>query len=138
MSWFVYIHPVWQLIALSVGIKNLALGFNRAQAWTFPVRKHRILGLFFIILSAVGSFIGIQVNTVLGKSNSSITILGHRFIAYLIIGLAVLITISGFLRQAHWYRLRWLQTLHGWFGVLALGLFFAQLFLVIAKIIGWL
>ncbi|MBS4014873.1 MAG: hypothetical protein KGZ86_00305 [Candidatus Latescibacteria bacterium] len=137
MSWFVFIHPIWQLIALYFGIKTLAIGFGRAQTWTFPIRKHRVLGLFFITMSIVGSVIGGQVNLALAKISEPIVLPGHRLLAYLIIGFIILITISGFIRQAHSHRLRWLQALHGWFGVLALGLIFAQLFIVVAKLLNW-
>lgn len=137
MSWFVFIHPVWQITALVLGVKNLSIGFNRAKLWTFPTRKHRTLGLLFITLSVTGSIIGWQVNRTLFKIGQAIILPAHRLLAYFIIGFIILITISGFLRQAHWHRMRWLQALHGWFGILAAGLIFAQLFIVLSKFIGW-
>lgn len=137
MIWFAFIHPVWQITALVLGVRNLAIGFSRAKTWTFPTQKHRLLGLLFIILSFTGSIIGWQVNAALAKSNQALILSGHRFIAYLVIGLMILIAVSGFLRQSRSHRLRWLQALHGWFGVLVTGLVFAQLFIVLAKLIGW-
>jgi hypothetical protein len=137
MSWYIFIHPAWQLVTLYLGIKNLAHGLNRAQTWTFSIRKHSERGFIFSTMIVIGALIGWQTNLVLRNRSHPIYLSGHRLITFIIIILVALIVISGLIKRKHWYRLRWLQFLHSWFGILAIGLMFAQLFIVIAKIIGW-
>lgn len=137
MSWYAFIHPIWQLIALYLGVKNLALGFNRAQTWTFSIRKHTKQGFVFIVLTVVGAVIGKQTNQTLRNLGNPISLSGHLFITYIIIAFLILIVISGLIKRKRWYRLRWLQFLHAWFGLLAVGLMFAQLFIALTKLIGW-
>jgi hypothetical protein len=134
MSWYIFIHPLWQLFVLYLGVKNLAQGFGRTQRWTFSIDKHSTQGFVFSILAIIGAIIGWQVNLTL---QNPIYLSGHRFIAFIIIVLLVLIVISGLIRRRRWHRLRWLQFLHPWFGFLAVGLMFAQLFIVVTKILGW-
>lgn len=138
MRWFALIHLLWMIVALFLGIKNLSIGFNRAKTWTFPARKHRFLGLLFITIGVAGNIIAWQTYATMHKIDQNFHLPGFNFIAWLVIGFLILITLSGFLRQVRWHNFRWLQSLHGWFGVLATGLFFAQLFIVIAKYLGWL
>lgn len=135
--WYTFIHPIWQLIALYLGIKNLSIGFNKSQSWTFPMRTHRKIGFIFVIMTAIGAVIGRQVNLLLAHRGKFIHISGHRLLANSIIVLLILIVISGLIKQRHTFRLRWLQFLHPWFGFLAMGLMFAQLFLTLSKLIGW-
>ena len=137
MSWYAFIHPIWQLIALYLGVKNLALGFNRAQTWTFSIRKHTKQGFIFIVLTVVGAIIGAQTSKTLSNHGSPISLSGHRLITFIIIAFLILIVISGLIKRKRWYRLRWLQFLHAWFGLLTVGLMFAQLFIALTKLIGW-
>jgi hypothetical protein len=129
MTWHIFIHPIWMLIALYLGIRNLAIGFNKSESWTFPIRSHRQVGFAYTIMVATGAFIGWYVNSILFVRGNAIRISGHNLLMIIILSLAGLIIISGLIRQKHTYRLRWLQGLHPWFGVLAVGLMFAQLFL---------
>jgi hypothetical protein len=137
MPWYIFIHPIWQLIALYLGVKNLSVGFNKSRSWTFPLRSHRNNGLSFIIMTSSGAIVGWIINSILARYYNPLHIIGHRIITYVMLILLILITISGFMKQKHAPRLSLLQFLHPWFGVLATGLIFAQLFLAVTKIFNW-
>jgi hypothetical protein len=137
MPWYLFIHPVWQLVVLYLGIKTLAIGFSKSQTWTFPIRVHRRQGIAFITFGALGAVIGFVSSHIYRSQGHTLRIGGHRFIAFLIIGFLFLIALSGLSKVKHWHRIQWLQALHPWFGVLTMGLIFAQLFIVVMKIIGW-
>ncbi|MEO0092509.1 MAG: hypothetical protein ABIK61_07355 [candidate division WOR-3 bacterium] len=137
MPWYAFIHPVWQLVGLILGIRNLSIGFTKTESWAFPVREHRKLGLLFYIFIFSGGLIGWQANSVMRNQGINFYLSGHRGLAITIIILASLSIISGFLRQAHSKYLQWFQFLHPWLAVMAVSMIFAQLFIVIFKFIGW-
>ncbi len=135
MNWYLYIHPLIQVSALIIGITNLRIGFNLSKTWTFPIRKHRALGLIFFVLLLSGTIIGWQVNRALNNIGMAFHIAGHRFIALLIIILLFLIMISGFMSQKYQYRIQWLGVLHSGLSILLLGLISAQLFGFLLKVL---
>jgi hypothetical protein len=137
MALYIIFHHILQLVAIYYGLKNLSLGFNRAQSWTFSVRKHNQIGYTFIIITAVGLIIGYITDLILRSHGHPIYIAGHKLISILILIFIILITISGIIKTKHTSRLQWLQFLHPWIGLLTIGLMFAQIFLVLAKLIGW-
>jgi hypothetical protein len=134
MVWYIFIHPAIQLSVLILGIINLNEGFNQKKRWTFSVHKHGNRGFIFAILAVIGAIVGWLVNQSL---ENPIQISGHRLIAFIIFIFLILVTLSGLLKRKHSYRMRWLQFLHPWFGFITIGLIFAQLFVVMTKIIGW-
>ncbi|MCX7784826.1 MAG: hypothetical protein N2201_01145 [candidate division WOR-3 bacterium] len=137
MPWYAFIHPLWQLFGLFLGIKNLSTGFTKTESWTFPLRQHRRLGLLFYIFILSGGLIGWQTNAVMRSQGINFRLSGHPGLAITIIILASLTILSGLLRQSHSKYLQWFQFLHPWLGVIAVSTIFAQLFLVIFKFIGW-
>ncbi|MEO0083794.1 MAG: hypothetical protein ABIK33_05385 [candidate division WOR-3 bacterium] len=137
MPWYIFIHPVWQLVALYLGIKNLYQGFNRESSLVFSLRKHINTGLVFIVLTALGYLIGHQSSKALKELNIIFVIKGHRFLANLTLIFLGLILLSGLLTRKDWRHFKWLHFLHPWFSLLTVGIIFAQLFLTISKFVGW-
>ncbi|MCX8014642.1 MAG: hypothetical protein N2748_01355 [candidate division WOR-3 bacterium] len=137
MPWYIFIHPLWQLVALYFGVKNLYQGFNRDTSLVFSIRKHINAGLVFITITILGYLIGHQSSKALRDLNIIFVIKGHRLLANITLILLALILLSGFLRKKEWRYLKWLQFLHPWFGLLTVGIIFAQLFLAISKFVGW-
>jgi hypothetical protein len=137
MTSYIIFHHILPLVAIYYGIKNLSLGFNRAQSWTFSVRKHTQIGFTFVILTAVGLIISYITDLVLRNHAHPIIITGYKFTSILILIFIILITVSGIIKKRHTSRLQWLQFLHPWIGLLAIGLMFAQILLILTKLIGW-
>ncbi len=134
---YIIFHQILLLVAIYYGIKNLSLGFNRTQFWTFSVRKHIQIGFTFVILTAVGLFIGYIFDLVLRSHSHPIYIVGHKLISILILIFIIVFVISGIIKKRHTSRLQWLQFLHPWIGLLTIGLMFAQILLVLMKLFGW-
>lgn len=134
MPWYIFIHPVLQLFVIYLGIKNLNEGLNQQSRWKFNIHSHNTRGFYFAILAFFGAIGGWLTNQSLANP---IQLKGHRFITYLIMLFIVLIVLSGLIKLKRSFRMRWLQSLHPWLGLLTVSLMFAQLFIVITKIIGW-
>jgi len=61
MAWYFISHHLLQLVAIYFGIKNLLLGFNRSQSWTFSIRRHTQIGFTFVILTIISYLIGFSL-----------------------------------------------------------------------------
>ncbi|MEO0072936.1 MAG: hypothetical protein ABIK10_05845 [candidate division WOR-3 bacterium] len=132
MIWII-IHGSVLLIALIIGVRNLAIGFGRTPRRPFPLLLHKKLGFWFIILTGVGILAGYLIKKTVANNNRILLPLGHNKVFVFILIFLALLMLSGFLRSRHFHRLRWFQKLHEWFGLILLALYFAQFFGVIGR-----
>jgi hypothetical protein len=137
MAWYALFYVIIQVTAMYFGVRNLLLGFNRYQSWTFSIRKHSKIGFTFVVLTVTGYLLDFFITRILSSHGQPISITGHRLISMLTIIFIIPFVISGLMKQKHTNRLQWLQFLHPWIGLLTIGLMLSQIFLVLVKLIGW-
>jgi hypothetical protein len=120
-----YIHPIWQLAALALGLYIAAVSLPSIGNMNFKVRPHERLGRIFLIVVFAGVVFGKLVSASLPARMFSVP--GHGFLSVLIIALVVLGAIFGY--QGGRLRLRvrtGMMQLHPWLIVLAVALMIAQ------------
>jgi hypothetical protein len=122
---YVYIHPVWQLATLVVGLIVAATALPNVDNPNFRVRQHERLGRILMILLLAGAVFGKLVVTTLPPGTFQIP--GHRFVGSAIVILSVIGAIFGY--QGGRLRLRTrtaAMRAHPWFIILAVALIIGQ------------
>jgi cytochrome bd-type quinol oxidase subunit 1 len=122
---YAYIHPIWQLVTLILGLFLAATALPNVDNPNFRVRGHERLGRIFVILVIAGAVFGKLVAASLPVGTLAIP--GHRFLAAVIVGLVVIGSVFGY--QGGRMRLRvrtGMMRAHPWFLVLAVALLLAQ------------
>lgn len=136
MPFYAWIHPLFQIVILVIGLYNASLWMGKAQTWTFPLSRYRRISWIFTVFLIIGSVLGRICNSMLHKNKIDLRIPGHNTMGTIIL-IAVIVGLVFMelgLRNPKKNRevLKW----HIWFFILALGLYFAQGFLGLMALLG--
>jgi len=129
---YVYLHPVWQLATLAVGLYLAMTALPNVDNPNFRVRAHERLGRIFVILILAGAVFGKLVVATLPPDTLQIP--GHRFLSVTIVALVIVGSIFGY--QGGRLRLRvktGMMRAHPWLLVLAVALLVGQGLLAIGS-----
>ncbi|MCS7258515.1 MAG: hypothetical protein NZ601_04000 [candidate division WOR-3 bacterium] len=129
------IHGLVLLMALIIGVKNLAIGFERSRRWTFPIFQHKKLGIWFVALTILGIILGYIGKTTFKNPKREFLLPGHKTIFVFIAIFLILLIVSSLLRTRRYHRFRWFQKLHEWFAFILLVLYFAQFFTAAGRLL---
>ncbi|MEO0100262.1 MAG: hypothetical protein ABIK99_05750 [candidate division WOR-3 bacterium] len=124
--------------AAVIGIYNAWLGMSRAGMWTFPRKRHQILGIIFFSLILVVFLIGLLSFPSLRRLR--IKIPGYLGLSWLIFLLSLIGAVLGIIRSqkktiiSRYKRVEsTTATLHPWPIILAIGLSFTQIFNLLGR-----
>lgn len=137
LIWGMAIYLIIQLIlllgAVIIGIYNAWLGMSRAGMWTFPRRRHQVLGIIFFSLILIVFLITLLSFPSFRRLR--IRISGYLGLSWLIFLLSLVGAALGIIKSqkktilSRYKRIEsTTATLHPWPIILAIGLSFAQIF----------
>ncbi|MEO0102539.1 MAG: hypothetical protein ABIK81_02425 [candidate division WOR-3 bacterium] len=133
MTIYLTIQFVLLVGAVIIGIYNAWVGMSRAGMWTFPRRRHQVLGIIFFSLILIVFLIGLFSFPSLRRLR--IRIPGYLGLSWLIFLLSLIGMVLGIIRSqkktilSRYKRIEsTTATLHPWPIILATGLSFAQIF----------
>lgn len=121
------------LVAVIIAIYNAWVGMSRAGMWTFPRKRHQILGIIFFSLILIVFLISLFSFPSFRRAR--IRIPGYLGLSWLIFSLSLIGVILGIIRSqkktilSRYKRIESTSaTIHPWPVILAIGLSFAQIF----------
>jgi uncharacterized membrane protein YozB (DUF420 family) len=122
---FAYVHPIWQLLTLALGIYLSADGLKNIENPNLSVRKHKRIARIFLVMVLAGAVFGkvIAASLPLG----SFRMPGHVLLSIMITILAIIGAVFGFQGERKRLRVRTgMMRAHPWFFVAITALVFAQ------------
>ncbi len=140
MNFYLILQILILIIAVIIGLRNAWLGMSRAGMWTFPKKRHQILGSLFFLLVTSNLIFALSLSS-LWRINR-IRIPGYLGLSWLIFILSLFGTILGIIRSRKKRIITRYQTietsilsLHPWPLILAVGLIFAQIFNLLNRLL---
>jgi hypothetical protein len=98
MPWYGYIHPLFALAALALGLVTGQTSLSKLTHWDFPLRTQRYRSVFFFLMTVVNFVLGLIVATELRGHGFRTRLTGHTPLAVVTMVLAMLAAIVTFTR----------------------------------------
>jgi hypothetical protein len=96
MAWYAFIHPVFAVGALVLGLITAQTSLSKVNDWDFPLRKQRTRSIVFFLLCVVNFSAGLFVNTVLRGVHKGIQMTAHLPFSIAVLALSLLAALVTF------------------------------------------
>lgn len=136
MPWYGFIHPLLAVFTLVYGIVTIQTNMSRILDWNFPLRRQRVRGVVFFLLTVANLILGFVISAALRGQGLKFRLIAHVPLAFAVVVLALGASLTMFARPRKPGDIPGLMRINPWLGFIALALTLTMGFTALLVVFG--